>query len=123
MREDINVGVCRYHKIKEKGLNLGVIRPPSRSRPWQERLDRVIPLRRLIHPRRLRRFDYLLVAEASTLVLDAAVAAVKYMGLQTEERDGNLSMEERKNHVAQAGRGAVERWIATGVRQSCGLGG
>lgn len=103
-------------------VNLGVILPPSRSRPWRERPDRVILLRRLIHPRRLRRFDYLLVGEASTLVLDAAVAAVKYMDLQTE-RDGNLSMEERKNHVAQAGRGVVERWIATGVRQSCELGG
>lgn len=69
----------------------------------------MIPLRRLIHPHRLRRFDYSLVGEANTLVLDAAVAAVKYMGLQTEERDGNLSMEERKNHVAQAGREVVER--------------
>lgn len=82
----------------------------------------MIPLRRLIHPRRLRHFDYLLVGDASNLVLDAAVAAVKYMALQTEERDGNLSMEERKSHVAQAGREVVERWIATGVRRSCGLG-
>lgn len=103
-------------------VNLDVIRPPSRSRPWRERLNRVIRLRRLVHPRRLRHFDYLLVGEASSLVLDAAVAAVKCTGLQTE-RDGNLSMGERKNHVAQAGREVVERWIATGVKRSCGLGG
>lgn len=91
-------------------LGFGFRRLPSHSRPWRERLDRAIPLRRLIHPRRPRRFDYLLVDEASTLVLyAAAVAAVMCIDLQTEEKDGNLSMEARRNRVAQAGREVVER--------------
>lgn len=105
-------------------MGFNITRLPSRSQPWRERLDRGIPLRRLIHPHRPRRFDYLWVGEASTLVLyAAAVAAVMYMDLQTEERDENLSMEARRNHVAQAGRGVVERWSGTGVGRSCELGG
>lgn len=32
-------------------------------------------------------------------------------------------MEARKSRVAQAGRGAVERWSGTGVGRSCELGG
>lgn len=65
----------------------------------------------------------MLVDEASTLVLyAAAVAAVMYIDLQKEEKDGNLSMEVRRNRVAQAGREVVERWSGTGVGRSCELG-
>ena len=42
--------------------------------------------------------------------------------LQTEEKDGNLSMEARRNRVVQAGREVVERWSGTGVGRSCELG-
>lgn len=51
------------------------------------------------------------------------MAAVICMGLQKEERDGNLSMEARRNRAAQAGRGVAERWSGTEVGRSCGLGG